>query len=466
MKKYDVIMVDIEQRIRDGRLIPGQKLPSVRDAAASFGCSAGTVVRAYGELERRHVLYSMPQSGFYVVDRLGDGRDDREESVIDFATVLPDRDAFPYMDFQHCLNKAIDIYKHDLFTYGDLMGLASLRHTLVSHLAGDQVFAKAGQIVVTSGAQKSLEILARMPFPNGKGAVLVEQPSYGLYLRFLERAGIPVSGIARTAVGIDLKELERCFRSGEFKYFYTMPRYHNPLGTSYNAETRKRIVRLADKYDVYIVEDDYMGDLGNDRQFDPIYAHDLSAHVIYVKSFSKIIFPGLRLGVAVLPEHLLPAFRAHQGYPDTSLLSQAALEVYIKNGMYERHKHKICQLYASRMQALNEAVERYNTAGLVETSEVSSGIFIQFKVQQSVNMDQLIKRLSARGVRVVAGQTSYLTGYREREKFLRISISQTSPDRIVEGVRVVLEEVARGSRGQFRSAGAAEAPDHLSGQSS
>lgn len=446
MKKYYSILSDMEEKIRNGKYHSGQKLPSVRSAAEAYGCSTSTITRAYAELEKRHVIYSVPQSGFYVVVKPGDWRDRRDSGIISFATVLPDLDAFPYMDFQHCLNKAIDIYKYDLFTYGDPLGLESLRHTLVSHLANDQVFTKVERIFITSGAQQALEILAKMPFPNGREAVLVEQPSYDRYLRFLETEHIPVHGIARTAAGIDLRELEQRFRSGTIKMFYTMPRYHNPLGTSYNAEERRAIARLARKYDVYILEDDYMADLGADRQSDPIYASDGGEQVIYVKSFSKIIFPGLRVGAIVLPERLLHPFYAYKIYPDTSLLSQAALEVYMKNGMYERHKHKIAGLYASRMLALNESVKRYNEPGLLEVPDIRSGIYTPFKLKQTVNVDRLLKRLAERGVSVVPGKGFYLSHYLEREKFLRISISQTRPEQIEEGVKIIVDEVRKGSR--------------------
>ena len=446
MKKYFLILSDMENKIREGRYIPGQKLPSVRSAAESYGCSISTITRAYAELEKRHAIYSVPQSGFYVVEKPGDWRDNRDSQMINFATVLPDLDAFPYLDFQHCLNKAIDIYKYDLFTYGEPQGLKSLRHTLVSHLANDQVFTQAERILVTSGAQQALEILAKMPFPNGKKAVLVEQPTYDIYLRLLETEGIPVYGIARTAAGIDLRELEQRFRSGEFKFFYTMSRYHNPLGTTYSAEERRAIARLAGKYDVFVLEDDYMADLGVERQFDPIYAYDGGSNVIYLKSFSKVIFPGLRVGAIVLPERLLKTFHAYKIYPDTSLLSQAALEVYIKNGMYERHKHKIGSLYESRMRALNESVERYNVQGLAEVPDIRSGIYTHFRLKPTVNIERLLKRLAGRNISVVSGKGFYLSNYLEREKFLRISISQTQPEQIEEGVKVIMEEIGKQSK--------------------
>ncbi|WP_339322944.1 PLP-dependent aminotransferase family protein [Paenibacillus sp. FSL W8-0194] len=444
MKKYAAILADIEQKIELGQFAPGQKLPSVRSAAAHYGCSVSTVTRAYAELEKSHAIYAAPQSGFYVVDKPAKEGDGRDDGVLDLASALPDIDLFPYLDFQHCLNKAIDTYKHDLFTYGSHQGMESLRRTLVNHLAVDQVFAKAEQIFIASGVQQTLEMLAKMPFPNGKEVILVEQPSYDIYLRFLETEGLPVRGIARTADGIDLAELEEMFQSGGIKFFYTMSRYHNPLGTSYTVREREAIARLADKYDVYVVEDDYMADLGEERCFDPIFAYSRKGHAIYLKSFSKIIFPGLRLGAAVLPLHLVETFHRYRRYPDTSLLSQAALDIYIKNGMYERHKRHICSQYAARIRAANEAIRRHNREGLVEASNVDSGIYIQLKVQPRVNLERLIARLEERGIRVVSGKRHYLSDFREREKFIRISISRADPERIDEGIRAIIEEVKRG----------------------
>lgn len=137
---------------------------------------------------------------------------------------------FPYLDFQHCLNKAIDQYKYHLFTYGDALGLETLRRTLVSHLAEYQVFAKAESILITSGIQQALEILARMPFPSGRTEILVEQPGYDIYLRYLEAEGLPVSGIGRSAAGINLQELEERFASGRFKFFIRCPGITTRLG--------------------------------------------------------------------------------------------------------------------------------------------------------------------------------------------------------------------------------------------
>jgi len=443
MNKYAVILADIEQKQAAGELRPGQKLPSVRQAAEAYGCSVSTVIRAYAELEKRHFIYSIPQSGYYVVQ--DEEKDtDVNPGVIDFASSSPDLNVFPYRDFQHCLNKAIDTYKYHLFTYGDPEGLGALRETLVKHLAADQVFAKAEQIAVTSGIQQALHTLAEMPYPNGKSAILVEQPSYNKFLDFLEAEGVPVKTIARTADGIDLQQLEEIFRSGDIKCFYTMSRHHNPLGTSYSDREKKAIARLAAKHDVYVIEDDYMADLGDRRGFDPIFAYDRSGYVVYLKSFSKIIFPGLRIGAVVLPESLADSFHKANQLNGAALLSQAALDIYMKNGMYDRHRDKIHRQYESRMRTLHDAVNRYNEPGLLEVSEVRSGIYAQFKMPQAVNLERVVERLQKRGVLVLSGKLFYLTDYRQREKFLRISISRARPEQIHEGVQAVIEEVKRG----------------------
>ncbi|MGV2794604.1 GntR family transcriptional regulator, partial [Clostridium perfringens] len=135
MKRYLLILSDLELKLNEGHYRPGQKLPSVRDAAKLYECSVSTVVRAYTELEKRHAVYSIPQSGYYVVDKPASEITAEDDDWIDFSSAMPDVHVFPYLDFQHCLNKAIDTYKQQLFTAGDSRGLGKLRQTLVSHLA-------------------------------------------------------------------------------------------------------------------------------------------------------------------------------------------------------------------------------------------------------------------------------------------------------------------------------------------
>lgn len=251
---------------------------------------------------------------------------------MDFSSSSPDPGLFPHQDFHHCLNKAFEINSRQLFTCGDLAVTDNLKRTLVTRLADSQLFAKAELIMLTTGIQHAPGILALMPFPNGRTEILVEQPSYNLFLRFLEAERLPVSWIMRTSGGINLDELE------------------------------------------YVVEDDYMADLGEVKRFEPIYALDRTSHVVCLKSFSKIIFPGLRLGAAVLPELLVDTFRQYSRFAETSVLSQAVLDVYIKNGMDARHCRSMYKHYAARNQRLHKALRKHDPEHWIEAQSAEEGI--------------------------------------------------------------------------------------------
>ncbi|WP_279538753.1 aminotransferase-like domain-containing protein [Paenibacillus agricola] len=277
---------------------PGNKLPSIREAAEAFGCSRNTVIRAYGELEKRHRIYAVPQSGYYIAHRSPGGEDPRGAAevhdIIDFEWAGPDRSAMPYRDFQHCMNEAIERYREDMFTNSEGQGLASLGLQLAWHL---QEFTAPERIYVVTGSQQALHLLVGLPFPNGKGNIVVEQPVHAGMVESLRGYGGKVHGITYEEGGMDLERLEALFRDGDVKFFYTVSRFHNPTGYSHTNKARKRMVELAQRYYVYIVEDDYMGDLDGDPRNDPMFAYDPSGWVIYVKSFSKVMLPGLRLGL-------------------------------------------------------------------------------------------------------------------------------------------------------------------------
>ncbi|MDR2024949.1 MAG: PLP-dependent aminotransferase family protein [Hungatella sp.] len=160
--------------------------------------------------------------------------------------------------------------------------------------------------------QQALTILCQIPFPNNKKTVLIEEPGYHLFMQILKIMNISVSTIKREPDGIDFNKLEEIFRTGDIKFFYLMPRIHNPLGVSYTKVQKSRIVFLANKYDVYLVEDDYIADFETDLKAGPLYFYDINQRVIYLKSFSNIMFPGLRVGFAVLPEIICSQFAEYK----------------------------------------------------------------------------------------------------------------------------------------------------------
>ncbi|WP_242214688.1 PLP-dependent aminotransferase family protein [Bacillus cereus group sp. BfR-BA-01383] len=452
MYKYLHVLNNIENMIQNGEIKEGKKLPSIRTLVTQYECNKATVIRAFHELEKRHIIYSVPQSGYYVVKKSGSTIENNE--IIDFASSAPDPDVFPYLDFQHCINKAIDTYKNDLFVYGKPKGLPSLITVIQKQLANYQVFTKEENIFITSGVQQALAILTSIPFPNENEAILIEQPTYHLYIEYLEINKIPVIGINRTNEGIDLNEVERIFRTGKIKFFYTIPRYHHPLGTSYSKDEKEKIVQLAKQYNVFIVEDDYLADLENDSKVDPLYSFDNYNHVIYLKSYSKIIFPGLRVGVAVIPPAIANAFHKYKKILDidSPMISQAALEIYIKSGMFERHKSKINSSYYNRSIKLAETLEKvHNENPLLFTfkKQKTLGIHTCLEIQKNIVTETFIKKLGENQISIDSIDRNYLNDF-HKEKLLKLNVSNVKEDKIEEGIRKVIEEIKQSGQLNFQ----------------
>ncbi|MCC2362690.1 PLP-dependent aminotransferase family protein [Bacillus cereus] len=452
MYKYLHILNDIENMIQNGGINEGKKLPSIRSLVTQYECNKATVIRALHELEKRHIIYSVPQSGYYVVKKSGSTIENNE--IIDFASSAPDPDVFPYLDFQHCINKAIDTYKNDLFVYGTPKGLPSLIPVIQKQLANYQVFTKEENIFIMSGVQQALAILTSIPFPNGNETVLIEQPTYHLYIDYLEINKVPVIGIRRTNEGIDLNELEQIFQTGKIKFFYTIPRYHHPLGTSYSKDEKEKITLLAKKYNVFIVEDDYLADLETDSKADPLYSLNHDNHVIYLKSYSKIIFPGLRVGVAVIPPIIANAFYTYKKILDidSPMISQAALEIYIKSGMFERHKSKINSSYYNRSIKLAETLEKVqneNSSLFTYNRQNTLGIHTCLEMQKNIVTETLIQKLGDIQISVDTIDKNYMRDF-PKEKLLKLNVSNVKEDKIEEGIRKVIEEIKQSRQLDFQ----------------
>lgn len=441
---YQRIVSELEQAIMRKKYQPGRQLPSVRDLCRTYRCSQSTAVKVYETLKSKHLVYSVPQSGYYVVENLLH-QPERDGSAIDFSTGNPMGGAVHTPDLKHCLDRAVDLYRGQAIDH-DIKGVTSLRALLASYLADFQVFAETEHILVSLGAQPVLSILTQMPFPNGQETVLVEQPTYGYYLDFLKFSGSRVQGVARDRQGIDLERLESLFRSGTIKFFYTVPHNHNPLGTAYRRAERKRLAELAARYDVYIVEDDYFGDVMSERGYDPVFAEGDHRHHIYLKTFTKIL-PWLRIGLVVLPAGLLPTFEKYielsyyYSYFTPSLISQATLEIYIRSNLLKKHAAAFGKELSERLRCLERQIPLLTGLGAQWTGG-GSGPYSYLKLPPAASEGGLIAALRARRVLVAPGDSYYLdrSFY---EKGIRLSIARIDGSAIERGVAVIAAELRR-----------------------
>lgn len=439
---YEKIMSKLESDIQSGRYKTSRKLPSVRSMAKEYQCSINTVIHAYEMLKNNHLIYTVPQSGYYVVEQLVQNQP-AATTVINFSTGNPIVGDMHTPDLKHCLDRAVDIYKDKSLSH-PLYGIDSLRELLPKYLADSQVFTSQRNVFINLGIQAALSILSQLPFPNGKETILIEQPTYQYFIKFLKFANAKVLGIPRNENGIDLAHLEMLFKTKDIKFFYTIPRNHNPLGTAYSLSQRKAIAKLAAKYDVYIVEDDYFGDIPLNNRYDPIYAYGDHYHHIFLRNYAKIL-PWIRIGLIVVPTQLLSIFEEHieysyyYSYFRPSMVSQATLEIYIRSKLLKKHAHALQKELSERLTCLKEYFPLFRNYGLTTTTK-QAGFYSYLKLPDYIDETKFVEKLHKKNVLTAPGKAFYFdTAF--AEKGIRLSIAQTHVKDIQKGCDIILDEL-------------------------
>ncbi|NKC67291.1 PLP-dependent aminotransferase family protein [Vagococcus fluvialis] len=280
-----------------------------------------------------------------------------------------------------------------------------------------------------------------MPFSNKKENILIEQPTYLGALNSAKLSGKDVLGITIKNGEIDLNQLEYMFKNNNIKLFYIVPRFHNPLGSSYSIETKKRIVELAYKYDVYILEDDYLGELDLNSKADPLFSYDTHDKVIYLKSFSKIFLPGLRIGAVCLPKSLHATFISFKFARDiaTPVFSQEILATYMENGMFENHIKQIKPYYAEKMTYTLKCCKELLPQGITFTTP-ETGFYFSIKLPDYISSSDLKTTLKLKNVLVEDISNLYLFHDKSTE-MIRLSIAKIKQKDIYQGISIIANEI-------------------------
>jgi len=434
MYKYIELAELLEDRFNNKNYKKGHKLDSIRRICLEFGCHTTTAIKAMNVLKEKGIIYSIPQSGYYLVGQSTYTATKKEN--YDFASASPDPNLFPYMDYQKCINQAIDVNQENLFKYADIEGYIPLRKSIVKFLTNDNIFTNTDLTVITSGVQQGLDIVTSCLKLNGRKRILIEEPTYHRYIDYLKEKEFEVETIKRTFDGIDLIDLENKFMNGDIRLFYLMPRVHNPLGTKLSKVQKQRIVELAYQYNVYLVEDDYMADYVQDYDNEPLISFDQKkTHVIYLRSFSKVLFPGLRVGFAVLPKTIVEDFKKAKYYNDmgTSLLSQASLEIFMNNKMYERQVSRMQRIYSKRAKLLRQVIRDYCPSGKFDESTNDA---IHTCVISEKELD--LSKLNKESISILDIDCYYYYKRQTTERYIPINVSNVDVDMIQEGLKKLL----------------------------
>lgn len=467
---YQQIESYLRQGILSGSLAADTRLPASRQLARDLGVNRITVESAYAELETDGLIYSKMGSGTYVLpvgplvalSKDGPGapwplwqqdvefqarttesrhRDERLKKVarqphmISFASGIGDSHLFPAEDFRKVLQTVMRRDGIAALDYGEPSGHTPLRQTITHILASQGLQTRSGNVLITAGSQQALALVSQLLLKPGD-VIMVESPTYPGALDLFRALGFKVVGIPVDGQGMQVEALEKLLQQHHPKLIYTIPNFHNPTGTCLSSQRRVELIILADRYNIPILEDDFVGDLRYEGRTQPaLKALDPGGRVIYVSTFSKILMPGLRVGFLVAEGPIYNCLVNFKRVNDlaTSTLIQRALEAYVTVGRYQSYLRRSCQIFRKRRDAMISAIERYLPAQ-IHFDPPQGGLFVWLQLPDRLFSEKLLSLAWEEGVDFAPGNVFFPDGAGGAD-WLRLNFVAQAPDQIDEGIK-------------------------------
>ena len=354
-----------------------------------------------------------------------------QPGTISFAGGHPDATFFPLDEFRKALNAALKEEGRKLLNYGTPGGSPAFVELLRRLLLDRGIAAVPDEILVVNGSQQGIDLVARLLVAPGD-TVVVEDPTYHGALNVFRSLGARILGVPVDQDGLNVDALERLLERERPKLLYTMPTFQNPTGVRLSLPRRRRLVELATRHDLPVFEDDFKGDLGYEgEELPPLRALPEGRDVIYAGTFSKMLFPGVRLGWLVAPPTLVGRLSAAKSTVDlsSSLIFQAAMLRFAKGTRLERHAQRVRAEYKRRRDALLEALAAELPRGAT-WSRPSGGFSLSARLP--VDTAELLPRAAERGVIFTPGRIFSVSGDTHG---LRLSFGGVRVDQIKEGVK-------------------------------
>ena len=390
------IVEGFREAIQSGNLRPGAKAPSIRQFAHAQGVSVYTVVDAYDRLVALGYFASRPHSGFFVrqreaLARLGPDQAPVESAHHSFDSMWYLRRVFENRAlrmkpgcgwipgdwlFQEGLRRslrALAADNVDLGGYGEPKGYAPLRQLVRDLLAEQEIAVSTEQVLLTHGSSQGLDLVARCLVRTGD-VVLVDDPGYPNLLFSLRFLGAKLIGVPRTPHGYDLAALEALVVEHQPKVFFTQPRLQSPTGSVASLAHLHRVLQLAEKHHITVVENDIYADL--DPEPRPSLASlDQLQRVVYLSSFSKTISPNLRVGFMAAPPDLLEDFAQLKMISGltSSEFSERLVFGALQDGRWRKHLRGLRERLADAHQRVGQALEN---KGFELFAEPKAGLFL------------------------------------------------------------------------------------------
>lgn len=475
---YQQIESHLRQGILSGSLPENTRLPASRQLARDLGVNRITVESAYAALETDGLIYSRMGSGTYVLPpnpllafskdkpgapwplwqqslESGDSPSENKSSDqmskkaarhpgwVSFASGIGDSHLFPAEDFRKVLQTVMRRDGIAALDYGEPNGHGPLRETITHILASQGLQTRSENVLITAGSQQALSLVSQLLLRPGD-VIMVESPTYSGALDLFRALGFKVVGVPVDQHGMRVEALEKLLQQHHPKLIYTIPTFHNPTGTCLSSQRRIELIILADRYNIPILEDDFVGDLRYEGRTQPaLKALDPGGRVIYVSTFSKILMPGLRVGFLVAEGPIYQRLVDFKRVNDlaTSTLIQRALEVYVTVGRYQSYLRRSCQIFHKRRDAMLSAIERYLPSGIA-LDPPQGGLFIWLQLPENLSSEKLLPLAWEEGVDFSPGNNFFSDGT-DGGNWLRLNFVAQAPDQIDEGIRRLGKAIKR-----------------------
>jgi DNA-binding transcriptional MocR family regulator len=481
--------------VHAGDLRPGDRIPASRELATMLGVHRTTVANAYAELESEGLIQGHVGRGTFIkgngnglkitppappVLNGSDGirwellfADERSDEILSrltasapvdslsFVMARPAPEHFPVDELQICVNAVLRREATDVLNLGPSDGYGPLKEALIELLRQEGLTVRDENLLITDGCQQSLDLISKA-FVRPGDSVILENPAYPGAVAIFNGArarclGVPVQTHPEPggSLGIDLEALEATIAANRVKLIVLTPDFQNPTGASIPLASRRKILEMATRFQVAIVEDHIYARLHNREERIPSLKQlDRSNIVIHIDSFAKVAFPGLRVGWIVAPPAAVERLRVVKQTTDlhTDQLAQATLAEFLRRGLFNKHLAKMRKVYASRLRALDEALRKHMPEGTRWTMP-EGGMCTWLELPIGFDASELLIHAKERSVLFAPGRYFYVQN--PQPNTLRLGFASLDEKQIARGVSTLADilraEMRKRERGVRRA---------------
>ncbi len=356
--------------------------------------------------------------------------------IISFAGGLPAPELFPVKEMKAAVDKVFEEHGQEAMQYGAAKGVTALREVIQQHVKEkENVDSELDNVLVTTGSEQALDLVGKA-FVDPGDTVLVEQPTYLCALDVFRSYGANFASVEMDEDGMKMDALEEALKANpNTKLIYTVPNFQNPTGRTMTEERRKQLAELAEKYDVYVLEDNPYGEIRFAGQHVPaVKSFDKSGHVFYMSTFSKTLAPGFRLGWLVADKAVVNKLTVLKQSADlhTDNLAQFAVAQFFADNDVDAHVKEISALYGKRKDLMLEGIKKYFPEG-VKYTDPEGGMFLWVEVPGVDDTVALFKECLDHDVAFVPGDP-FFAGEVQPGAF-RLNYSNMKEDQIEVGLK-------------------------------